>query len=306
MSKYALWLCCLVGCPATTFAGAWTLPQGKFWGKATFLHQNADEWYLATPQFTDGVLHDVGARKSYRFNGEYDLKAFIIEGFYGVTDRFDLGVKMPYFDQVFRDDTRKVAPEDAGFSDLWVYAKWRALLQPALLTVAVGAKIPTGKFKNEDGFIPVGEGQWDFDFGAQLGRSFWPLPLYGNIDVGYRVRKENKQIRRDPGDEWFLNAEVGYTITRRLMVMAKYERLRGDPAVEFGFLPNQSKIKQITYFCPTLSYGVLDHAALELALRVTVNGQNFPAGRQLALGFSGDLDVLSMLGRRQSGANRGH
>ena len=35
------------------------LAAGKFWVNSTFLHQNADECYLATPQFTDGGLHDV-------------------------------------------------------------------------------------------------------------------------------------------------------------------------------------------------------------------------------------------------------
>jgi hypothetical protein len=298
MSKYAIWLCCLVGWPAAAFAGAWTLPQGKFWGKVTFMQQTTDEWYLASPQFTEGVLREVGERQPYRFNGEYDSKAVFLEGFYGVTDRFDLGVQVPYFDQVFKDDTRDVPPSDTGFSDMRVFAKWRALLKPALLTAKIGAKIPTGEFVNEDGLVPVGEGQWDFDFIGQLGRSFWPLPLYGNIDLGYRVRKENKEIRRDPGDEWFLNAELGYNITRRVLLMAKYERLRGDPALEFGFLPNQSQVKRITYFSPTLSYAVSDHAALDLALRFTLNGQNFPAGHQLSLGFSGDLDVLDRLGRR--------
>ena len=71
--------------------------------------------------------------------------------------------------------------------------------RPFLLTLETGVKIPTGEFKNEDGLIPVGEGQWDYDIVVQAGCSFWPLPAYANVDIGYRVRTENEEILRDPG-----------------------------------------------------------------------------------------------------------
>ena len=32
--------------PAVLWAGAWTLPQGKFWGKATLFMQTTEDWYL--------------------------------------------------------------------------------------------------------------------------------------------------------------------------------------------------------------------------------------------------------------------
>ncbi len=49
-------------------------------------------------------------------------------------------------------------------------------------------KAPTGEFKNEQGLIPTGEGQWDFDFIFQVGRSFWPFRAYLNANLGYRMR----------------------------------------------------------------------------------------------------------------------
>ncbi|HIG18085.1 MAG TPA: hypothetical protein EYQ31_12820 [Candidatus Handelsmanbacteria bacterium] len=78
-----------------------------------------------------------------------------------------------------------------------------------LFTLKGGAKIPSGDFRNEDGLIPVGEGQWDFHLVLQAGRSLWPLPSYANIDLGYRIRLANEDILRDPGDEWLVNAEIG-------------------------------------------------------------------------------------------------
>ena len=142
-------------------------------------------------------------------------------------------------------------------------------------------------FKNEDGLIPVGEGQWDFDVVGQVGRSFWPLPLYGNLDLGYRVRTRNEQIDRDPGDEWFLNAEMGYQLVRQLMLLGKCEVLRSNPAVVFGGI--EAEIKRITYLTPALLYTVGRRTTVEAAVRFSLNGRNFPAGRQLVLGLATTL-----------------
>jgi len=285
-TKHLIWLCCLLCWPAGLFAGAWTLPQGQVWTKITVFQQDTDEWYIASPELANGEIQEAGTRRPYRFNGEYESRAVFVEGFYGVTDRFDLGVQIPYFAQQFADDTRLDPPSDSGFGDVRMFAKWRAFSAPALFTLKAGAKIPTGEFRSEDGVIPAGEGQWDFDLIGQVGRSFWPLPLYANLDVGYRVRLENDEIDCDPGDEWFFNAELGYNVTRRILLMAKLEGLRGQASTDFGSIKNRSQIKRITYFSPALSVGLNEQTTLEVGVRYTLNGRNFPAGRQVTLGLS--------------------
>ena len=274
--------------PTSLLAGAWTLPQGKVWGKVTFFQQSTDEWYLASPELTDGQLREPGARRPYRFDGKYESRAVFVEGFYGITERFDLGVQIPYFDQQFSDATRDEPPADAGFSDLRLFAKARLIQRPVVFTLKGGVKMPTGNFRNEDGLIPVGEGQWDFDLIGQMGRSLWPLPVYGNVELGYRFRLKNDEIDRDPGDEWFLQAEVGYQLTRRVLLMGKFELLRSDPATDFG-LENRSQIKRITYVSPALLVRLAGETALEVGLRYSINGRNFPAGHQVTMGISSTL-----------------
>ena len=305
MSKHLIWLCCLVGWPAAIHAGAWTLPQGKFWGKITMFQQETDEEYVGIPRpyFAEGEFrqHKAGTRLPYRENGKYDSKAVFIEGVYGVTDRLDLGLQVPYFDQVFTDDKYEIIgadpPSDSGFSDMRVFAKWRVIQKPVLFSLKTVAKMPTGEFLNVDGLIPVGEGQWDFDFVGQLGRSFWPLPLYGNIDLGYRVRMKNKEIDRDPGDEWLLNAELGYNITRWSLLVGKLEAIRSKKGIAQG-IKSRSLIKRITYFSPVLMFSLSDYAVLELGVRFSLNGRNFSAGHQVTLGASTNVDILDLLGRR--------
>ena len=94
------------------------------------------------------------------------------------------------------------------------------------------------------------------------------------------------EIDRDPGDEWFLNAELGYNITRKLMLMGKYELLRSDPSIEFGSIVNRSQIKRIAFMMPVLLYAIDEHTAVEAALRISLNGRNYPAGQQFILGVS--------------------
>jgi len=218
---------CLLAHPVPLFAGAWTLPEGEVWGKLTYFQQQTREWYLATPEFAGGQPYPAGARRPYRFGGRYSSRAVFLEASYGIADWLEAGVQFPYFDQQLEDDTRLEPPAEAGFGDLRFSLRWRVLREPLVFTLKGALKAPTGDFRNEDGLIPVGEGQWDLDLMAQVGRSFWPLPLYGNLDLGYRVRLENARVAQDPGDEWLFEAEVGGQLADRVSLAGKFEVVRG-------------------------------------------------------------------------------
>lgn len=282
MVKYLLVGLTLLGAAADAGAGAWTLPKGQLWSKLTYFQQRTEEWYVGKGRF--GAP---GTRARYDLDGEYESHAIFFEGLYGVTDHLDLGLQVPYFDQSFANAAFAEPRVATGLSDIRALAKFRLLAQPLVLALKAGVKMPTGAFKNEDGLIPVGEGQWDFDLVGQVGRSFWPRPWYGNMDLGYRVRTRNAQIARDPGDEWFLNAEVGYQLARPLMLLGKCEVLRSAPAVVFGTI--EAEIKRITYLTPALLYAVGRRTVIEAAVRFSLNGRNFPAGRQLVLGLATTL-----------------
>ena len=156
-----LFLGLLAIAPSAAFAGAWTQKAGSFWSKVTFFQQQTSQWYIDVPEprvLPDGTFtaFAAGTRRPYRFEGEYTSKALFIEGIYGITDRLDIGVLLPFFDQKFNDTTQIEPPSDAGFSDMRVYLKFNLLQKPLLVTVKTGAKIPTGEFRNEDGLIPGG------------------------------------------------------------------------------------------------------------------------------------------------------
>jgi hypothetical protein len=95
------------------------------------------------------------------------------------------------------------------------------------------------------------QGQWDFDFIVQLGRSFWPFRAYANADLGYRLRKKNGEVDRDPGDEFFWIAEFGYQWTKKLLTVIKYEGIEGQETTSLG-LQLSGDVKKIQYISPAV------------------------------------------------------
>ena len=76
-----------------------------------------------------------GQPAHYNFNGQYESKMLFAEGFYGVSDRFDVIVQIPYFDQSFADETRSDPVADAGMSDMRLFAKFRLVDKPFLFSL---------------------------------------------------------------------------------------------------------------------------------------------------------------------------
>lgn len=270
----------LVVCVGDLSAGAWTLPRGTAWIKLSYFSQRTDEWYSAHRQWVAGTIVEPGARTRYNFEGSYDSHAAFFELVYGASERLDVGVQVPYFSQRYADQTRDQSLSATGMGDVRATVKLRLVERPLVLSLQSAVKMPTGEYRTVDGLIPVGEGQWDVDLAFAAGRSFWPRALYANAEGGYRVRRANGQIDRDPGDEWFCSAEMGGRLASRMRLMGKFELLHGGPAREFGGIVNRSQIKRIRYAAAVVYFDVGARTALETGARFSLGGRNHPAGTQ--------------------------
>ena len=279
--------------PGNVIAGPWTLPGDHMWCKIAFMGQTTHEEYVGTSGSgrgpDPGKVYTEGNRASYRFDGRYRSRALFFDLVYGVTGRADIGMQVPFFRQEYQDAALLTGfgePRSAtGFGDIRGFLKIKVLNRRTVGTLKVGFKAPTGEFVNEDGLIPVGEGQWDIDAAVQLGRSLWPIPAYVSSDVGYRFRRRNGEIDRDPGDEWFFIAEGGFKVHRFALLGIKIHGIRGKAATVFG-TRIQSDIKRITYVSPVINLGPVRGFTLETAINVSVAGRNYPAGWMTVLGLS--------------------
>ncbi len=272
-------------------AGAWTLEQGQMWSKVTVMSQSTEQHYDA-----DGEAVDMPADARYESSQVYfDIR-------YGVTDQIDLGLQIPYLSNKFvdKDESNDVATPppaletESGIGDIRGFAKINLVNSADLVgTLKLGFKAPMGDYREVPEALSITGGQWDFDVVAQLGRSFYPVPVYANVDLGYRWRGEytdsdpNPDRSYTPGAEFVLNAEAGYSPMDKLLVALKYESISG---AEYDALSNpgqpETLNQSVSYLAPTVLVGLHPNVSLEAQARMTVSGNRYFAGSTYGVGLS--------------------
>ena len=244
--------------PRAAFAGAWTLEKGQVWSKITGLYQATDKHY--------GQNGDAS-----KFPADYTSQEVYFDVFYGVTKRFDVGVQFAAINRKFENftaDTHRsmfgYRAKESGLGDIRGFAKINLVHEPVVGTLKLGIKTPSGEFRAAPEAMSASDGQWDFEVIAQIGRSYWPTPVYANIDLGYRLRETNDTIHHNPDDELIYNAEVGGSPIEMLNLALKLEGI-------------SSAGRRITYLIPTVHVSLPQGLGIEAAARVSVLGRADPS-----------------------------
>ena len=252
--------------PQMASAGAWTLGKGHVWSMVTYMSQSTDQHYDA-----DGNAVEIPA------DARFQSQQVNFNVYYGLTDRIDLGLQIPYISNKFvdKDESNDVATPppaletESGLGDVRGVAKINLVQSADLVgTLKLGFKAPIGEYREVPEALSITGGQWDFDVVAQLGRSFWPVPVYGNLDLGYRLRGEYKDpdpsdapggVDRSytPGSEFVFNAEAGYSPMDKLLVALKYEGIVGAEYDTRNNNPGDPETlsQSATYLVPTVLVG---------------------------------------------------
>ncbi|MDE2814392.1 MAG: transporter [Gemmatimonadota bacterium] len=292
--------------PQMASAGAWTLGKGQVWSKITYMSLSTNEHYD-----NDGNVGEIPAR--------YKSQQLYFDVYYGLNDRIDVGVKIPYISNEFVD----VSPEhpfygapdkkDSGLGDVRGVAKINLVNSADLVgTLKLGFKAPMGEYREVPEALSITGGQWDFEVVAQLGRSFWPVPVYGNVDLGYRLRGEYTDPNPSdaggvdrtytPGAEFVFNAEAGYSPMDKLLVALKYESIIGSEYDTINNPPAGSKVEtlnqSVAYLAPTVLVGLHPSVSLEAQARMTVSGSRYFAGSTYGVGLSFTADLIEQLVRQ--------
>ena len=292
--------------PQMASAGAWTLGKGQVWSKITYMSLSTNEHYD-----NDGNVGEIPAR--------YKSQQVYFDVYYGLNDRIDVGVKIPYISNEFVD----VSPEhpfygapdkkDSGLGDVRGVAKINLVQSADLVgTLKLGFKAPMGEYREVPEALSITGGQWDFEVVAQLGRSFYPVPVYGNVDLGYRLRGEYTDSNPNdaggvdrtytPGAEFVFNAEAGYSPMDKLLVALKYESIIGSEYDTINNPPAGSKVEtlnqSVAYLAPTVLVGLHPSVSLEAQARMTVSGSRYFAGSTYGVGLSFTADLIEQVVRQ--------
>lgn len=269
--RCALAFTVLLATASPAVAGAWTLPKGANWLKVGFMFQDTTERY-----FLDGE------RIAYFFDGRNQTRALFFEYVRGITDHLDIKAQLPIFDVSFDDlsDDRR----SRGLGDLRIESRYNLVSNPLVVTLGGAIKFPTGEFINDAEIVPVGEGQYDFDVFAELGRSLWPVQGYVTGKIGYRFRTENQESGIAFGDEILWRAEFGYRFSHRVSSKLLFRGLHGFDASSFG-LRIESLRREVIYIEPGAHIDLTPNHGIEVTVPISLRGRNWPAGPVVTINY---------------------
>ncbi len=259
---------------APNIEGQWLSAPGEGWVEAAFFHHD-----------TRRTFDQEGTERTIFGDGRAITRSAFFTAVAGVRRGVDVWVQVPAHSLRFDDAGGERVSR--GLGDPRVFLR----VGPELFTreapdwpVALrgGVKLPGGDFDVDAEVIPLGEGQTDWELLLELGRSFYPLPLWTSGWVGHRWRLENSDNRRRPGNEWFwlwsLGGEVGPAGWK-----ATLEGLEGDDWI-IQSLRIGSASRHLTQLFLELDYGI-GPGRLSGGVRVPLRGQNLPAGTGLTAGY---------------------
>lgn len=278
----------LAAAPGRLEAGAWTQPKGGFYSK------------LAGLSFSSLAYLDTDGKRLDRVKDpreELSDRGYSAYLEYGVLDRLTVVASLPYkslsftnpsesryFEALDSTIVRQHPDQSAsGLADLELRLRWRLLLDPAVVSLAAGGKIPLGyevPTRIPESYVPLGTGETDAEVRLLVGTSLYPVPGYLTGTLGYRRRGG------EYADELFHGLEGGYSFNR-LLVKGVIEGIRtlgdcGATGEMGGLVGDQDNLK----LSPGLIWSLSDRVEISADLFHIVSGCNTAAGRTLALGLA--------------------
>ncbi len=253
----------------------WTEAARSGWVQiAAYSHRTSDRF-------------DELGNKTGLFNegGRSATTSLILTGVVGLHKGIDIWAEAPVHRLVFNDVVER--RRSSGLGDPRFHIRIGHTLTgldlgPWAVAVRAGVKLKLGEFPIDSEIIPLTEGQRDTELILEVGRSFWPRPLYAMAWLGYRWRSENRAVRRHPGDERFFLAAVGGSFSSWTWKVT-LEAMDGDPSELFGIAVRSSR-REFLHVLPSVGRR-LGSGAVEGGVRLPVAGRNLPAGPAVFVGY---------------------
>ena len=292
----------LTAIPAPLHAGAWTQAPGGLYCKIAGLSFRSPEYLDAA-----GERQVRAAKPSVEELSDRNISAYLE---YGLLERLTLVATLPYKRLVYKKTEVKVFKSDVldttitrvhpdeirtGLADLELRLRWRLLLNPAVVSLALGGKFPLGYDVDQDGNgalgtlgpspvdgaskVPLGTGAHDVDMRLLVGKSLYPFPGYLTSAIGYRQRGGAFS------NEFFYGFEAGVTY-KRLLVKGVVEGMHtmGDcGAMGRGGLVGDQDILKVA---PGLIWSLSKHLEIGVDLFHIAAGCNTAAGTTYAVGLA--------------------
>jgi hypothetical protein len=216
-----LLLAVLIAGPQAARAGAWLEPPKARYLKIGLLHTRASSRWdcRGASRPADPSGNDYVERQVFLY-GEYGLRpGLTVLGSWAYKDQSIDG------EPVF--GTRSTGDLRLGARMGLVRAGPRPVSLEAVLSLPT---YPPSDLSSPPGereqYLPAGSGALEAELRILAGLSFYPLPLYANVDAGYRARG------RQVADQWLLACEVGAGSNRSFVKIEGRWRLPVEESCE--------------------------------------------------------------------------
>lgn len=243
----------------------WVEPPGKGWMTLAVYHQDTRDHYDTS-----------GDRRSFFADGHAISTAAFLTGAAGVVPGVDAWVQLAFQRLRYVDgamDRVATGPGDARFWLRVAPLTWAGSSFP--FAIRGGVKLPVGDFNVVSDFIPLGDGQRDWEIIAEAGHSFWPRSAYVSGWVGYRWREENRESLKDHGEEIFYLVQAGAQ-SGRWGCRITLDGWDGAAGITEGvWVPSFQR--DLVQLQPSLLRQIGPGEA-ELGVRFSLHGRNIPAG----------------------------
>jgi hypothetical protein len=238
--------------------------------------------YQRSESFTDDKLLTESANGHDIHSADW-LAEFIISGTYGITDKLNLSLSIPFevihgFRFVEDDGVNPPfvngANSIAGVGDMSLISKYAIAADPVELAVLAGVKIPTGSTSQKDNTgadlepdHQPGTGSWDPLLGVAVARQFERLTL--GASVLYRITTEGRHDFK-PGQQVLFAMKGEYQISG----LGKFPRVYASLELAEQFtakdeddgVKNQDTGGSIVTLGPGLRLRVNDHVSFGLTV----------------------------------------
>ena len=253
-------------------AGQWVEAPRQGWASVSAFHQDTRESYDLT-----------GERGDFPGSGHAVATSTFLTVAMGLTTALDGWAQLSFQRLQFDDLTGQstsTGPGDARF-----YLRVNPLLLTGIafpVALRGGVKLPIGDFDVGSSVIPLGDGQRDWELMLEVGRSFYPVPVYVMGWAGYRWREARDNGRVDYGNERFLYLAAGGTAA---VVDFKVALEGWDGATPvFSSVRAVGAEREMLRTNLSLLFDV-GPGQLEVGARIPLRGRNLPAGSDWVLGY---------------------
>lgn len=248
-----------------------TLPAGAAWAQLSLYQQRSADFF-----------GPAGERRDFLADSEFLTRSVFVTAAAGVVDGIEVWAQAPLHRLTV--ESASGGSETVGLGDVRLAARLGPELLPWDLPLALraGVKIPGSDFPVDATVLPLTEGQVDAEISLESAHRFDRLPLYLVGWAGYRIRGENQDAGREPGDEAFAHFGVGGQLGAVAWEVASDWMWGAAPLAQGVELTSETR--RLVQLVPTLGVPIA-RGDLEVASQIPVAGRNLPAGVGVSIGY---------------------